>query len=249
MYVFPGEVQTGFGFRHKKCYIYSRYIPTMRTLPNTTDRYGELSVTPIGHGSLYLDYKSERIAVDPYSEAADFSTLPEATVILITHDHYDHYDPEAIRPIATPETTFIAPPQVAELLRKDGFEQPIITMANGDIADYKDRMRIEAVPAYNIVRERAPGQPFHPKGEGNGYILTIDGKRIYIAGDTEVIPEMREINFIFIAFLPMMLPYTINEEEFIQAAKIIEPEFLYPYHYTSVNKQELQQALPNITIR
>ena len=159
------------------------------------------------------------------------------------------YDPEAIRPIATPETTFIAPPQVAELLRKDGFEQPIITMANGDIADYKDRMRIEAVPAYNIVRERAPGQPFHPKGEGNGYILTIDGKRIYIAGDTEVIPEMREINFIFIAFLPMMLPYTINEEELIQAAKIIEPEFLYPYHYTSVNKQELQQALPNITIR
>ena len=230
MYVFPGEVQTGFGFRHKKCYIYSRYIPTMRTLPNTTDRYGELSVTPIGHGSLYLDYKSERIAVDPYSEVADFSTLPEATVILITHDHYDHYDPEAIRPIATPETTFIAPPQVAELLRKDGFEQPIITLANGDI-------------------ERAPGQPFHPKGEGNGYILTIDGKRIYIAGDTEVIPEMREINFIFIAFLPMMLPYTINEEELIQAAKIIEPEFLYPYHYTSVNKQELQQALPNITIR
>lgn len=221
----------------------------MRTLPNTTDRYGEIGVTLIGHASLYLGYKDELIAVDPYSEVADYSALPEATAILITHDHYDHYDPEAIREIATPKTTFIAPPKVTALLRDDGFEQRIITLENGDSAEYKDLIRIDAVPAYNIVRERAPGQPFHPQGVGNGYILTVDDKRIYIAGDTELTPEMRKINFIFIAFLPLMLPFTMNEEEFIEAAKIIEPVYLYPYHYNTVDKEWLQKALPNVVIK
>ena len=221
----------------------------MRTLPDTTDHYGELYVTPIGHASLYIEYKGECIAVDPYSEAADFSTLPEATAILLTHDHYDHYDPDAIRAIATPRTTFIAPSIVADLLRRDGFTQSVITLSNGEAAEYGGTIRIEAVEAYNLVRERAPGQPFHPKGAGNGYILTLDGKRIYIAGDTELTPEMRKINFIFIAFLPLMLPYTMAETEFIEAAKIIEPEFLYPYHYHSVDRKALQAALPNVVIR
>lgn len=221
----------------------------MRTFSNITDRYGEISVTLIGHASLYLGYKDELIAVDPYSEAADYSTLPQATAILITHEHYDHYDPEAIREIVTPETVFITPPKVAELLREEGFEQQILTLSNGDATEYKDLIRIDAVPAYNLVRERAPGQPFHPKGEGNGYILTVNDKRIYIAGDTELTPEMRKINFIFIAFLPLMLPYTMNEEEFIEAAKIIEPKYLYPYHYNTVDKERLQKALPHVIIR
>ena len=221
----------------------------MRKLQDTTDHYGPISVTLIGHASLYLGYKDELIAVDPYSEVADYSTLPPATAILITHDHYDHYDPEAIREIATPETVFIAPQKVAELLREDGFEQQVITLANGDSTEYKDLIRIDAVSAYNIVRERAPGQPFHPKGVGNGYILTVNDKRIYIAGDTELTPEMRKINFVFIAFLPLMLPYTMNEEEFIEAAKIIEPKYLYPYHYNTVDKEHLQQALPHVIIK
>lgn len=221
----------------------------MRTLPDTTDRYGEISVTLIGHASLYLGYKEELIAVDPYSEVGDFSTLPQATAILITHDHYDHYDPEALREIATPETVFIAPKKVTELLRNDGFKQEIITLSNGESAEYKDLIRIDAVAAYNIVRERAPGQPFHPQGAGNGYILTVDDKRIYIAGDTELTPEMCKINFVFIAFLPLMLPFTMNEEEFIEAAKIIEPKYLYPYHYKTVDKEWLQKALPNVTIK
>ena len=221
----------------------------MRKLPDTTDHYGPVSVTLIGHASLYLGYKDELIAVDPYSEVADYSTLPPATAILLTHDHYDHYDPEAIREIATAETVFIAPQKVTELLREDGFEQQVITLANGDSTEYKDLIRIDAVPAYNIVRERAPGQPFHPKGVGNGYILTVNDKRIYIAGDTELTPEMRKINFVFIAFLPLKLPYTMNEEEFIEAAKIIEPKYLYPYHYKTVDKEQLQQALPHVIIK
>lgn len=245
MYAFYSDLQVFSYFGMKN----ANFIPIMRTLPNTTDRYGEISVTLIGHASLYLGYKDELIAVDPYSEVADYSALPEATAILITHDHYDHYDPEAIRGIATPETTFIAPPKVAALLREDGFEQRIVTLENGDSTEYKDLIRIDAVPAYNIVRERAPGQPFHPQGAGNGYILTVDDKRIYIAGDTELTPEMRKINFIFIAFLPLMLPFTMNEEEFIESAKIIEPVYLYPYHYNTVDKEWLQKALPNVVIK
>ena len=245
MYAFYPDFQVFSDFGTKNA-IFTR---TMRTLPNTTDRYGEIGVTRIGHAALYLSYKNERIAVDPYSEVADYSALPEATAILITHDHYDHYDPEAIRKIATPETTFIAPPKVADLLREDGFGQRIVVLANGDSTEYKGLIRIDAVPAYNVVRERAPGQPFHPQGIGNGYILTLDDKRIYIAGDTEPTPEMRRIDFIFIAFLPLMLPFTMSEEEFVEAAKIIGPAYLYPYHYNTVDKEKLQRALPDIIVK
>lgn len=221
----------------------------MKTLPDTTDHYGPISVTPIGHAALYLEYKDETIAVDPYGKTADYTTLPPATLVLITHDHYDHYDPTALREIVTDRTVFIAPRKATERLLADGFSQRIITLANGDTAEYNDSIRVRAVPAYNISRERTPGQPFHPKGEGNGYVLTIDDKRIYIAGDTELIPEMRELNFIFIAFLPLMLPYTMNEEEFVEAAKIIEPRYLYPYHYETVDRERLQKQLALVQIR
>lgn len=221
----------------------------MRILPNNTDRYGEIGVTPIGHAAIYLSYKNETIVVDPYSRVADFALLPQATAILLTHDHYDHYDPAAIRAIMTPETTFIAPPKTADRLREDGFDQRIVTLANGQSADYRDRIRIEALPAYNVVRERHPGEPFHPRGEGNGYLLTIDDRRIYVAGDTELIPEMCRLEFVEIAFLPQMLPYTMSEEEWIEAAKIIEPKYLYPYHYETVDRERLQRVLPHVTIR
>ncbi len=222
----------------------------MKTQPDTTDYYGPISVTRIGHAFLYIGYQEEMIAVDPYGEAADYTTpLPTATAILITHDHYDHYDPEAIRAVATEQTVFVAPPKAAERLHADGFTQRIIVLANGDTTDYNDSIRIRALPAYNIVRERRPGVPFHPKGEGNGYLLTIDEKRIYIAGDTELIPEMRELNFIFIAFLPLLLPYTMSEEEFVEAAKIIEPEYLYPYHYETVDRERIQKQLAVVQVR
>ncbi|WP_300728655.1 MBL fold metallo-hydrolase [uncultured Rikenella sp.] len=221
----------------------------MKAQPDTTDYYGPISVTRISHAALYIGYEDELIAVDPYGEGADYTTLPKATTVLITHDHYDHYDPEALRVIATDQTVFIAPPKAAERLRADGFTQRIITLANGDTTDYNRSIRIRALPAYNIARERRPGVPFHPKGEGNGYLLTIDEKRIYIAGDTELIPEMRELNFIFIAFLPLMLPYTMSEEEFIEAAKIIEPEYLYPYHYETVDRKRIQEQLAVVQVR
>ena len=115
-------------------------------------------------------------------------------------------------------------------------------MANGDKTNIKG-IGIEAVPAYNIKHERSPGNPFHPKGNGNGYILDIGGKRIYVAGDTENIPEMKEFRDIDIAFLPMNLPYTMSPEMAADAALMIKPDILYPYHFGSTNTDELVELL------
>jgi L-ascorbate metabolism protein UlaG (beta-lactamase superfamily) len=102
---------------------------------------------------------------------------------------------------------------------------------------------IEAVPAYNIVNERAPGQPYHPKGVGLGYILTIGGKRFYIAGDTENTPEMKALKNIDVAFLPMNLPYTMTPEMVADAARAFRPKILYPYHFGDTNTEEIVKLL------
>ena len=104
-------------------------------------------------------------------------------------------------------------------------------------------LKIEAVPAYNMVHKRANGEPFHPQGIGNGYIITFDDKRVYIAGDTENIPEMAELGKIDIAFLPMNLPYTMTPEMVADAAKMIKPQILYPYHYGNTNTSKLMELL------
>jgi L-ascorbate metabolism protein UlaG (beta-lactamase superfamily) len=107
---------------------------------------------------------------------------------------------------------------------------------------------VEAVPAYNIVNERAKGQPFHPKGVGNGYILTIADTRFYIAGDTENTPEMKGLKNIDVAFLPMNLPYTMTPEMVADAAKAFSPKILYPYHYGSTDTDEIKRLLKDTAI-
>jgi L-ascorbate metabolism protein UlaG (beta-lactamase superfamily) len=102
---------------------------------------------------------------------------------------------------------------------------------------------IEAAPAYNIVNERAPGQPFHPKGSGVGYVIGFGGKRIYVAGDTENTPEMKALKNIDVAFLPMNLPYTMTPEMVADAAKAFKPKILYPYHYGETNTDKIVQLL------
>ena len=111
-------------------------------------------------------------------------------------------------------------------------------MNNGSVSEFNG-IKIEAVPAYNIKHERSPGNPFHPKGEGNGYILTLGNKRIYIAGDTENIPEMAALKNIDVAFLPMNLPYTMTPEMVADAVKMFSPGILYPYHYGDTDTSKL----------
>ena len=184
---------------------------------------GDLVITFIGHGSLLFTFGGATIYVDPYSKLADYAKLPKADVILITHEHRDHLDPAAIEKVRTGKTTIV--------LTEAGAGQVSggMVVKNGDVKAIKG-MTVEAVPAYNIVSKRENGQPYHPKGVGNGYIVTFGDKRVYVAGDTENVPEMKSLKNIEIAFLPMNLPYTMTPEMVADAAKIFRPRVLYPYH-------------------
>jgi L-ascorbate metabolism protein UlaG (beta-lactamase superfamily) len=115
-------------------------------------------------------------------------------------------------------------------------------MGNGDVKTVTG-LKIEAVPAYNIVHERSRGNPFHPKGQGNGYVITFGDKRVYVAGDTENIPEMKQLKGIDVAFLPMNLPYTMTPEMVADAARVFQPKILYPYHYGQTDPSTLVSLL------
>ncbi|NTW77607.1 MAG: MBL fold metallo-hydrolase [Syntrophaceae bacterium] len=199
---------------------------------------GDLAITFLGHASLMMAWEGKIIHIDPVSENADYSNLPKADLILVTHEHYDHCDLEAISAIRTDKTVMVISPDAAEQV-KGG-----VIMKNGDKKTIQGLL-IEAVPAYNLINMRSPGVPYHGKGTGNGYIITCGGKRIYIAGDTENIPEMKGLKNIDIAFLPMNLPYTMTPEMVADAAKAFRPGILYPYHYGETNVQKLIDLLKN----
>ncbi len=206
---------------------------------------GPLTITFIGHGTLLLELGSLRIHVDPWSRLADYSALPDADLILITHHHGDHLDPAAVAEIRTPHTAVITSARCADRL------ECVTVMANGDARMVKG-VHVEAVPAYNIAHKRPSGEPFHPKGEGNGYVLTFGDTRVYIAGDTENIPEMDQLTDVDIAFLPVNLPYTMTLDMAADAARRIRPTVLYPYHFGETDIARLQTMLadvPGIEVR
>lgn len=206
---------------------------------------GDLVITFIGHGSLMFTFNGKTIHVDPYSRLADYDQLPEADFILITHHHRDHLDLNAIEKVDQETSKIILTDKCAQQLSRG------IIMKNGDNLDL-DGIKIKAVPAYNLVHKRENGHFFHPKGEGNGYILAFGNKNVYIAGDTENTPEMKSLNNIDIAFLPMNLPYTMTPEMVADAAKAFKPKVLYPYHYGETDISELVKLLdhnPDIELR
>jgi len=197
---------------------------------------GDLAITFIGHGTLMMKYGGKVVHIDPVSKEADYSKLPKADIVLVTHEHYDHLDLKAIEQVRKPDTQFVVTEKVAQQL-KGG-----IVMKNGDTRTVEG-LRIEAVPAYNIKHMRSPGMPFHPKGTGNGYIVTFGDTRVYIAGDTENTPEMKALKGIDIAFLPMNVPYTMTPEMVADAAKSFRPKVLYPYHYGDTDVKKLEELL------
>jgi L-ascorbate metabolism protein UlaG (beta-lactamase superfamily) len=206
---------------------------------------GALVITFIGHGTLMFAFNKMVIQVDPVSEYADYSTLPKADLILITHHHGDHLDPVAIEKSFQPGTEIILTETCAQQLKKG------IVLKNGEVKKIKG-LTIEAVPAYNLVHKRDNGKPFHPKGEGNGYVITFGDKKVYVAGDTENIPEMSNLKGIDVAFLPMNLPYTMTPEMVAEAVKAFKPKILYPYHYgdTDVNQLlKLMKDFPETEVR
>ncbi len=206
---------------------------------------GDLTITFLGHGTLMLEIGGKVIHVDPYGRVADYGGLPKADLVLLTHDHGDHLDPAALGKIRTAKTQVVMTQGCAG--RVDGG----IVMRNGDTRTVAG-IQIEAVPAYNILHERAPGQPYHPKGAGNGYILTFGDTRVYLAGDSENTPEMKALTGIDVAFLPMNLPYTMTPEMVADAAKAFRPKVVYPYHYGDTDTSRLVKLLsgePDIEVR
>jgi len=197
---------------------------------------GDLAITFIGHGSLMLKFDDKIIHIDPFSKLADYSNLPKANLLLITHEHQDHLDLAAIALIRTKETNVVLTGKCAEKL------SGCLVMENGD-SQMVGGITIEAVPAYNLLHKRENGQPFHPKGQGNGYLLTFADKRVYIAGDTEYTPEMKAFKSIDVAFLPMNLPYTMSPEMVADAALAFKPKILYPYHFGDIETTRIVQLL------
>ncbi len=195
---------------------------------------GDLKITFLGHASLAFEYQGKVLYVDPVGNPSgtpvDYSKMPKADIILVTHEHFDHLDPKAIGTLRKDQTKLILTKACAEKVSGG------TVMKNGDTLTVQG-IKIEAVPAYNIA------QKFHPKGVGNGYILNFDKTRVYVAGDTENIPEMKQLKNIDIAFLPMNLPYTMTPEMVADAAKAFQPRILYPYHYGQTDPNKLVDLL------
>lgn len=199
-----------------------------------TDNGKEVTLTFIKHGSLMLTYEGQHIQVDPVTMFADYSTFPKADFILVTHEHGDHLDAKAVEALTKDNTRLILNPSSREILGK-GEE-----IRNGERLRLTDDIGLDAVPAYNTTPGR---EQYHPRHRDNGYMLTIDGLRIYIAGDTEDIPEMSNLKEIDIAFLPVNQPYTMTVEQAVRAAKMFSPKVLYPYHFGETDVKPIKEQL------
>jgi L-ascorbate metabolism protein UlaG (beta-lactamase superfamily) len=187
---------------------------------------GLLKIALLGHGTLMLNCSGTVVHIDPVSMYADYAALPKADVILITHEHGDHLDAKAIQAVTTSRTVLLVNQASGKNLHN------ATAIKNGE-AKTVAGITIEAVPAYNL--EKA----FHPKGNGNGYVISWGGKRIYVGGDTENVPEIKALKNIDIAFLPMNLPFTMTPEQVADVANAMRPKVLYPYHFGNTDTNAL----------
>ena len=206
---------------------------------------GDLRITPINHASLMMELGGKVIHVDPVSAAGDYAGLPQADLILVTDLHPDHMDRAMIDKLKKAGTIVLTSAAVQQTITEAQ------TIANGEKKTVAG-IEIEAVPMYNLVRGPAAGQFFHEKGRGNGYILNLGGKRLYLSGDTECTPEMKALQNIDIAFLSMNLPYTMPPNEAAECAQAFRPKIVYPYHFRGSDPQEFAQKLqgtPGVEVR
>lgn len=194
--------------------------PDTDTIPTSR---GDLVITPIDHASVVLQWDGVTLYMDPVGGAAKFAGLPAPDIIFVTHIHSDHLHRATILGVAGEETVLVLPQTVSQALASQGgvagVEQKVL--ANGGTASVAG-IEIEAVPMYNAR---------HVKGEGNGYVLDLAGTRVYVAGDTEDIAEMRGLEDIALAFVPMNLPFTMTVEQAASAVLEFKPRVVYPYHY------------------
>ncbi|MBT33146.1 MAG: MBL fold metallo-hydrolase [Thalassobius sp.] len=214
---------------HKILLLLSLFIPALLQAQTqeieTND--GTLTIEPILHASMVMDWDGLTIYVDPYGGGAKYEGMEDPDLVIITDIHGDHLNKETLNELNTTSAKIIAPKAVTDQLT-DKFESEMIhSMANGDKTTWEG-IGIEAIPMYNLPETE---DSRHPKGRGNGYVLTIGGKRIYISGDTEDIPEMRKLKNIDVAFVCMNLPYTMDVNQAADAVLAFKPKVVYPFHY------------------
>ena len=186
---------------------------------------GKLIITPINHATLVVEWNGKTIYVDPVGMAGWYKAFPKPDLVLLTHVHGDHFREAVLKAVVGPKTQLVTPPALAGVLSA-GLKAKAIAVANGESTD-KVGFKLEAVASYNTT---PPRKRFHPKGQGNGYVLNLGGKRIYVSGDTEGTPEMLALKNIDVAFLCMNLPYTMDVKAAAKAVKTFKPKVVYPYH-------------------
>ena len=214
-----------------------------------------MQVTSVGHAGFHIQTDAGSILCDPWVNPAyftswfpfpdntqlDWDALGECDYLYVSHLHKDHFDPKALGHIVTDKTLVVLTETCGRQYQEG------LVMHNGDLKTIQG-ITVEAVPAYNIVHLRPSGFPYHAKSFGNGYVFTFGEKRVYVAGDTENIPEMKDLKNIDIAFLPMNLPYTMSPEMVADAAKAMQPKIVYPYHFGDTDTADLERLLADTGI-
>jgi L-ascorbate metabolism protein UlaG (beta-lactamase superfamily) len=218
-------------------------LVVLALLPQAAEGQGGVKITPFTGASIQLEHDSLVIHIDPWS-GGDYSNALPADLILITDTSADHLDPDLIRALRKPGTPVILSDRPDEA-RDEGSRERLLLVPDGTLMENGDRLTlagvaIEAVPMYDII----PGEPFHARGEGNGYILAVGGIRIYVAGVTECVPEIQTIRDIDVAFIPMNLPHgRMPPSAAAECVKMIQPAIVYPYHYREQSIDEFVAAL------
>jgi L-ascorbate metabolism protein UlaG (beta-lactamase superfamily) len=199
---------------------------TQATSDKIATAKGDLEIHPVEHATFVLKWDGKTIFVDPVGGGDRFKDFGKPDLVLVTDIHGDHLHADTLKAVAAPETRILAPAAVIEKMG-DGEKAKAAKLANGEKTKVGE-IEVEAVPMYNLTEER---KSFHTKGRGNGYVLTLGGKRVYISGDTEDIPEMRGLKDIDAAFVCMNLPFTMEVEKAADAVLQFKPKVVYPYHY------------------
>ena len=213
----------------------------------STNEGGDLVIHPINHATFAMAWNGTTIYVDPVGGAQAFAGMPGANLVLITDIHGDHLNADTLTAVVGADTTIVAPQAVAMQLPA-ALKSKTTILANGETKTVKG-ISIEAIPMYNTTKDRLQ---YHTKGRGNGYVVTLGGKRVYLSGDTEDIPEMRALKNIDVAFVCFNLPYTMTEEQAASAVRAFAPKIVYPYHYRGSDLDKFKRLVgtdKNIEVR
>jgi L-ascorbate metabolism protein UlaG (beta-lactamase superfamily) len=208
-------------------------MSSVSTVPATG---GDIQITALGHASVQLEQGGKVILVDPVGMMADLSKAKQADLILVTDIHGDHLDTAAITKLRKQGAPVVIPPAATDKV------PGAVVMANRAIHTVAG-VPITAIPAYNIRRGPKEGEFYHSKGRGNGYVLTLGGKQVFLAGDTECVPAIKILKNIDVAFIPMNLPYTMPPSEAAECVKAFKPKIVFPYHFMGQKPEEFAAAL------